>query len=831
MCVRHRMSSFFPIFFVLLCFLGCGAPPAPIIPTPQHIHWGKGDFVCADSLTIYFHPDFFKEAHQLQQLFQSMGGQGHSPSHMTLPQPMLVVTHQRPTRQKISHWPAEADFRPEMEREGYFLDINPRRILLCAKTAAGLFYALSSLGALVDHQSESGRLRAVRIRDWPDFSLRGISDDMSRGQVSTLDYLQSVIRFLAAHKMNTYMPYIEDIFPFRAFPTIGENRGVIRPEEWRELQDLAENLHVQIVPIFQTLGHYENILLQPEFRHLADYPGAASLNITLEETYDFLQAALDEIVPVFRAPYFHIGGDESFDVGRGASRERVRQIGLARAHAEHYQRVIQMLRPYHKTVMMYGDMILHHPEMLPLLPQDVLIMDWDYDVRRRYKTPEIFARARRPFLVSPGINNWRKIFPDWKDGMRNIERFTRTGLENGAQGMIASAWNDYGAASLRELNYLGYAFAAECAWNGGEKHPKRFVASFLKDFYGVDHPGMLKSYQLLNEMTRDVSYLHFFSHPFYQPDRTMRRQMRRNHALIPKSRQVSEHLSAMRSRGVTQVEKLDLLQLCADFFNWYGRLSLAQEKMLRLAKKLPQDITPNERSVNSNALLQLSVDLESLSERYAAMWLRANRPENLQLVQEMLQRVVRYLQIKAEEAQKGDFAFNGRNPASFVSFSTKNYTGNDTENLYLRRTLFCDTLIQRARMQLIADSHARVWINGRLVGETLARRSLSALVQKERVKVWDIREYLRPGHNVIAVHIINYVPNGVAAANVWLEIDDQIDYTGKDGWTASPIAAEGWKEPVDQELDWPSAVPVANSWTISRPYFEQDLPSRIEFFK
>ena len=46
--------------------------------------------------------------------------------------------------------------------------------------------------------------------------VRGISDDISRGQVSNIDNFRRIIKFLARYKMNVYQPYIEDVFKFKS---------------------------------------------------------------------------------------------------------------------------------------------------------------------------------------------------------------------------------------------------------------------------------------------------------------------------------------------------------------------------------------------------------------------------------------------------------------------------------------------------------------------------------------------------------------------------------------------------------------------------------------
>ena len=68
-------------------------------------------------------------------------------------------------------------------------------------------------------------LPAVRVRDWPKMAMRGVHDEFSYGQVSTMENFKDMIRFLADFKMNTLIYYFEDTFRFERYPTIGEGRG------------------------------------------------------------------------------------------------------------------------------------------------------------------------------------------------------------------------------------------------------------------------------------------------------------------------------------------------------------------------------------------------------------------------------------------------------------------------------------------------------------------------------------------------------------------------------------------------------------------------------
>ena len=75
-------------------------------------------------------------------------------------------------------------------------------------------HGVMSLIQLIE-QSDDQAISCFELTDYPDMRVRGISDDISRGQVSTPENFRRIIKFLARYKMNVYEPYIKDVFRFK----------------------------------------------------------------------------------------------------------------------------------------------------------------------------------------------------------------------------------------------------------------------------------------------------------------------------------------------------------------------------------------------------------------------------------------------------------------------------------------------------------------------------------------------------------------------------------------------------------------------------------------
>ena len=282
-----------------------------------------------------------------------------------------------------------------MKDEGYLLEVSQDGAVIIGESPRGRFYGVTTLGMMVEQQKKSLMLPGAVICDWPNQRFRGVTDDLSRGQMSTMENFKTIIRFLARHKLNVYSPYIEDVFVLKQHPLIGKGRGELTAAEVRELDAYAKQYHVELIPIFETLGHWENILLLPEYVQYAEFPGASGLNVANEAIYPLLDGMIGEVSAAFSSPYFNMAADESMNVGLGGSKAMVGASDIATVHAGHYARLFEILKKYKKKPMMYGDIILSNPKILEKIPKSVIIIDWQYDPADRYPTTLTFKKRMR----------------------------------------------------------------------------------------------------------------------------------------------------------------------------------------------------------------------------------------------------------------------------------------------------------------------------------------------------------------------------------------------------------------------------------------------------
>jgi N-acetyl-beta-hexosaminidase len=126
---------------------------------------------------------------------------------------------------------------------------------------------------------------AVKIIDWPTMRWRGVSDDISRGPVPTVDYIKKQIRTEAFFKLNMHSFYMEHTFSSESHPLIGPEGGSLTAAEIKELVAYARHYHVELVPEQQTFGHLHKALRLEKYADLAETPYGDVLSPQQEGSY------------------------------------------------------------------------------------------------------------------------------------------------------------------------------------------------------------------------------------------------------------------------------------------------------------------------------------------------------------------------------------------------------------------------------------------------------------------------------------------------------------------------------------------------------------------
>lgn len=758
--------------------------PIKIIPEPQFIMPASGKFFVNKNTTLVF-GEFVEKSEFFKSLIYD---EIKSKINQNL---NLRISESQPSKNFIYFgslsdnefaWQFKEIIREKElldKKEAYLLSVEQNRIAILANNSQGAFYGLMSLFQLLQSdKSKKIYVDGCLIVDYPAFPMRGISDDIARGQVSTLDDFKKIIKMIARYKMNVYQPYFEDAIELKSFPDIGLNRSRLTQDEIKELIQYAEQYFVEIIPIFQTLGHWENLLIQPGYYELAEFPGAASLDVTNEKTYEFLDKCIAELSELFPSKYFHAGLDESWDVGFGNSKKITGQIGIAAVHANHYKRVNEIIKKYGKQMMMYGDIIHNHPEIFEMLPKDIVVVDWRYGVNDFEPIVKKYKEYNQPFICSPSVTNYNRIFPHIINSLLNIQLFTKISFEYGSIGFINSNWGDNGGENLRELNWFGYAFGAECAWNPLNADIYNFRPKFFKDFYGTDNPELNALYTILNDFGASFTQYDFWRNPFVKWNNTINYQEQNfilfGETIKSKARISPELINSPKKSRLKNSSHLDYLEFVARQAEWYGDKLVYSVNIKKLIEKKNGFLSKEERTFVSNLCDDMITRLQSLKKEFRNLWLRTNKEKGLDLIEnEKYDRQI-FAWKRMKDALKQEIVEYDQTIKSKWMYHPDGNPGQKNQS-QVEEAIFTFDLIVKdkvtsALVHLMADSYAELYVNDRLIGDVRGRRTLSLWVESQRAKFFDITDLLKAGENKIKIVAKNFGENVSAGVNVQIDL-------------------------------------------------------------
>lgn len=480
-----RFRLFAAAFFALSASALAQANPH-FIPMPRELH-AKPAIPLAHGVRVVCTgcntEDNFAAA-DLRETLSQRGIAGNDPQGLT-------VTLQRGSQ----------GFADAMKPEGYTIASGPSGVVVTGATAEGLFYGAQTAKQMIEGTSTSGfTLNAADIRDWPAMKYRGLDDDMSRGPVATLEYQKKIIRTIAAYKCNIYSPYFENTQQYASNPLIAPPGGSVSAADVQELVAYAKQYHVTIIPEQEAFGHLRHALVNEQYAQLAETPHGAVLAPGQPGSLPLIKQMFTELAALYPGPFLHVGADETDDLGLGQTKAAVDQQGLGKVYLDFMQQIDDTLRPLNRKLLFWGDIAQHEPALLKAMPEqfkrDTIAVGWQYS-----PNPNGFIKYMKPYTdagfetwVSPGINNWNRVYPNYSMGLLNIQQFTRDGQTMGSTGQLNTIWDDDGEA-LAANNWYGILFGAAAAWQPGESSIPQFEQTYAQVFHG-DRTGKLNEAQM-----------------------------------------------------------------------------------------------------------------------------------------------------------------------------------------------------------------------------------------------------------------------------------------------------------------------------------------------
>lgn len=654
---------FFQVAPLLLAAFAASAiaqSPLKLIPIPRELKEGTTQPLSQGIQITCASPCAAEDAFAVDDLKSYLASQGIT-VNASAPANILVARYGSPISKSILS-DASADKKPltdfpaEMKPEGYAIIPDGKGLAITADSGSGIFYALQTVKQLVTGHGANATLHTATIRDWPAMRYRGLSDDLSRGPFPTFEFQKKQIRTLAAYKINIYSPYFEHTMQYSGHPLMAPPGGSLTQAQARELVAYASQFHIVIIPEQEAFGHLHYLLNWEKYSPIAETAHGQVLAPGQADAQKLTHDMFSELAQIYPGPFLHLGADETVELGKGQTKSEVDSKGLGTVYLGFLQRIVADLHPLNRKLLFWGDIAYKEPDLLKQLPESfkkaTIAVPWEYNPH-----PNGFDRYIKPFTdagfetwVAPGINNWSRVYPNWNNGLDNIQRFTLDGQKLGATGQLNTIWNDDGEA-LVNADWYGILFGAEAAWHKGEASIPAFQSSFGEIFHG-DTTGKIDQAQrelmAAHKLLKDSPYkvdgqdLLFWQDPWNADGQRIAGQIRpilselRLHSeralvLVAEARNANPNLRETDALDVLELgaRRMDLIglkfQISEEIANSYAHAFALQ------TSKVKEDREELSRELNSiNAVNGKLQDLRNnyslLRDLYEQAWLRSNRP-------------------------------------------------------------------------------------------------------------------------------------------------------------------------------------------------------------
>lgn len=417
-----------------------------VIPELKEWKGAKGTFVPQESTAIVYPKDDIelkKVAYAFAKDYQAMFGK------------QLVVK-----TGKASAGDFNFNLAPNkrLGKEGYQVKISDR-VNITATHPIGVFWATRTLLQMTE-QSENMGLMKGDITDFPDYPLRGFMLDCGRKFIP-LHFLRDYVKIMAYYKMNAFHIHLNDngfkqyfdndwdktYAAFRleseTFPGLAAQDGYYTKEEFVDLQKLAEDNYVEIIPEIDipahslAFAHYKSELGSEEY-------GKDHLDLFNPETYNFFDALLKEYLggdePIFRGPRVHVGTDEY-------SNKKKDVVEKFRFFTDHY---IKEVEKYNKQACIWGA-LTHAKGDTPVKSDNVLMWAW----HNNYAQPDTMMQQGYDLVSIPDgllyivpnagyyydYLNHEKLYNDWTPVHIGKKVFDEKDPK--VKGGMFAVWNDH----------------------------------------------------------------------------------------------------------------------------------------------------------------------------------------------------------------------------------------------------------------------------------------------------------------------------------------------------------------------------------------------------
>ena len=314
----------------------------------------------------------------------------------------------------------------------------------------------------------------------PAFDRRAYMLDVSRDRVPTNETLVWLVDVLSSVGFNELQLYVEHTFDYVGHETVWRDASPLTHDDLRRLDRICAAAGIDLVANMNGFGHMARWLAHDDYRDRAECPdgfesifgGGRSEPTCLAPTLENAALAVElarDMASTVRHRRLHIGGDEPFELGEGASAPDVAERGRDHVYLEHLSRIIEPLVGDGHEVMFWADLFRRDASLIPRIPDGAVPVVWNYEAPaaanwmdflgaeliERLGLPDdasqgfvaharMFIDAGVPFWVAPGTATWNTIIGRNRNASANIADAVAVGSDHSSPGLLLTDWGDGG---------------------------------------------------------------------------------------------------------------------------------------------------------------------------------------------------------------------------------------------------------------------------------------------------------------------------------------------------------------------------------------------------
>lgn len=278
--------------------------------------------------------------------------------------------------------------------------------------------------------------------------------DMSRNAVMRVETVERYLAHVALMGYTSLFLYLEDTYEVPGHPYIGHGRGRYSQAELRHIDDVAESLGIEVVPVIQTLGHLRQILKWPPYHGIRLVPEVIRIGDT--RALELVRTMIAAATAPFRSRRVHLGLDEAYGFSDDATDPSDR-MGL---FLKHVNEVVAVCEELGVEPMMWSDMLfdVEHGAKdffrtdrtiagptLRSLPSQLILVYWDYfhHTASHYEE-KLRQHAPMDAVVAGGCSSWGRLWARLPESITACTAAVEGAVAAGVDEAMITMWGNDG---------------------------------------------------------------------------------------------------------------------------------------------------------------------------------------------------------------------------------------------------------------------------------------------------------------------------------------------------------------------------------------------------